>query len=89
MTISQFVETLVVLDAMYPFSIHSWKRTAYHNASVEGHENSRHLLWLAIDVTFDEPLNSNKKARRAFIKECRRQGLKALDEGDHIHLQTW
>lgn len=85
MTLEDFVSTLRTLNARFPFSTTSWGRTPKRNASadVRGKPNSRHLLWLAVDVVLDEPAEM-----AAFMAECKRQGLKMLDEGDHIHLQV-
>jgi hypothetical protein len=69
----------------FPFSVTSWGRTAQRNARPEiaGKPNSRHLLWLAVDVVLDDP------AKEAdFMTEARRLGLGCLNERDHIHVQV-
>lgn len=82
----------------YEGSVTSGRRSVVHNAKVGGSNNSRHLFNLAVDVMLDNPTESImirmdgkdtvSSMVDAFIRECERQGLKAFDEGSHIHVQT-
>jgi len=83
MTPIDFFSILMALDTMYPFSVTGGKRTKARNAKVGGDPNSRHLLWFATDIVLDDPTTT-----KAFLAEAKRQGLIALEEADHIHLQT-
>ena len=74
---------MVALDGAFPYSVTSYKRSATRNAMVGGSPKSRHLMWLGMDVILDDSVLT-----KDFIKACKRQGLRAIDEGDHIHVQT-
>lgn len=83
MTPTEFHQTIMDLAARYDFSETSGHRTAKRNASVKGDANSRHLTFRARDVVLDD-----WKEKEAFIADARREGLVAVFETDHIHLQT-
>lgn len=83
MTPTHFLETMMAIDALYPFSVTGGKRTHKRNALVGGVTKSRHLLWLAMDVVLDE-----SEQAQDFVAECTRQGLLALIESNHIHVQV-
>lgn len=59
--------------------ISSYVRTPARNAAVGGSRFSQHLLGLAIDFVGN--------TSHPFPRELRRQGLVAVDEGDHLHVQ--
>ena len=59
----------------------SWWRSALGNQSVGGHRDSQHLLGLAVDVV--------GPSLRVTRDLARRQGLTAVLEGDHLHLQMF
>ena len=82
MTPHKLLSILMALDAQFPFSISGGKRTTKRNNHVGGHPQSYHLCWLAWDLVLDHPLDT-----AAFIERANRLGIKALDEGDHIHCQ--
>ena len=84
MTPHEFLDHMMSLSARFCFRVSSSYRSMYWNGhkSIKGHTESRHQFWLANDVVLDP---GEKKA--AFIKECRRKGLYAKDEGDHLHVQ--
>ena len=83
MTLFNFVANLFLLHGLFPFSVTSWIRSAKRNKEVGGLATSYHLLGLAVDVVLDNPAD---KAR--FIKEAKRLGFDAIDEGDHVHLEV-
>jgi uncharacterized protein YcbK (DUF882 family) len=83
MTPLEFVERMMVLSCRFPFRVTSFYRDALHNAEVEGHAHSRHMFWLAMDVVL-----WTKGVKSTFILEAQRQGLKAVPESDHIHIQV-
>jgi len=62
----------------------SGKRTAARNARVGGVEHSKHQIWLAADVAYDDPKPS--EARRLMV--AKQLGLQCLIESDHDHLQA-
>lgn len=82
MTPSQFANAALAYCAATGGSVTSWGRTAKRNAAVGGVANSAHLLWLAVDVVYDEPLDVAHRKSLAT-----RLGLTLIDEGDHDHLQ--
>lgn len=79
MTFENKIRTLAI---KYPISITSWGRSEKHNRMVGGAANSKHLVWLAVDVVLDD---SGEAAD--FIRDAKILGLWTLDEGDHIHVQ--
>jgi len=98
MTPTEFHQTLDPIVVRYEGSITSARRSVVHNAMVGGSNNSRHIFNLACDVVLDNPEETIMirvlgkdivySLKKAFILECQRQGLVAVDEGDHIHVQT-
>lgn len=65
-------------------SVQSWIRTVDHNAAVGGVPASRHLLGLAVDVTFDAPKPPDDQRR-----ECAAAlGLHLLIEHSHDHIEA-
>jgi len=82
MTLNAFSFAIVALALEVPFSVTSWIRTPARNSAVGGHPDSFHMCALAVDVALDNSQDVEKLKRR-----CSRFGLKALDEGDHIHIQ--
>jgi len=79
----EFAERILTLRLRFAFSVTSWGRTPAHNQAVGGQPNSRHLTWRGVDVLLDDP-----GQREEFFKCAVELGLKALDERDHIHIQT-
>ncbi|MDT7040834.1 hypothetical protein [Candidatus Nitronereus thalassa] len=82
MTHNEFLDRLILLDCLYSFSVTSYKRSASRNAAVGGHPQSRHRMWLGCDVVLDDPGQLMN-----FQTEAKRQHLRVLDEGDHLHVQ--
>jgi len=80
--VMKFIESILLLRCRWDFSVTSWGRTEKHNKDVGGVPGSYHLLWLGLDIEFDE---NNKNVD--FEKDCSLVGLVALWEGDHYHLQ--
>jgi hypothetical protein len=68
---------------MHALSVTSWGRTAKRNAAVGGVPNSQHLDWMAVDVVPDE-----WDTHGEIIKDAKALGLKAINEGDHLHIQV-
>ncbi len=83
MTPFEFFSALQAYCGRTGASVTSYYRTPLHNASpeVKGHPNSLHMLWLAADVTYDQPI---PRAERELA--ARRVGIKILIEADHDHL---
>lgn len=81
-SIFDFVHVLILLGLRFRYSVTSWGRSPARNHAVGGHPNSYHMLFLAADVVLDAG-----ESKVDFISDAKRLGLKALDEGDHIHLQ--
>lgn len=63
-----------------PLRLTSWYRDPARNAAVGGAAASRHLRGLAIDVVASDL----PRAIAAF----RAQGLRVIDERDHLHVQV-
>lgn len=98
MTPQEFHQILDPIIVRYDGSVTSARRSIARNASVGGSNNSRHLLDMAKDVVLDNPTETMMIRENgqdtvysmidAFIKECRRQGLIAIDYETYIHVQT-
>lgn len=58
----------------------NWWRSREHNARVGGAPRSQHLIGLAADLV--APFS-----RARIVQALRSQGLVAVDEGDHVHVQ--
>lgn len=77
-----FVQRADRLLSVWPeATLTSWWRSPEHNARVGGVPNSRHLRGTAVDVVLP------RQFVRPFIGDAEWIGLKAIDEGDHVHLQ--
>lgn len=63
------------------FALTSWYRTPAGNAAVRGHADSQHLLGLAADFVVRDP--------QLTVTALTGQGLTALNEGDHVHVQAF
>lgn len=63
----------------------SWYRSPTHNAKVGGAPNSFHLRGLAVD--FDVP-GRRVEAFPLLVALAQQFGLRALNEGDHIHVDV-
>ena len=59
----------------------SWWRSAPDNAAVGGARESQHLVGLAVDVEAADPARAAASFSRA--------GFTVVDEGSHLHLQTF
>jgi len=60
----------------------SWLRDTTRNAQVGGSPSSQHLVALATDWAGDFD-------RIQFIRAMNAQGLQAIDEGSHVHVQAF
>ncbi len=78
-----FSTKIVTLSIRHRMSVTSWIRSVSRNARVGGAANSRHMLGLAVDIVLDRDQDLEM-----FLSDCRRLGLRAIDEGDHIHVQA-
>lgn len=98
MTPQEFHQTLDPIIVRYDGSVTSARRSIVHNAKVGGSNNSRHLLDMAKDVVLDNPTETIMIRENgedvvysmtdAFINECRRQRLIAIDFETYVHVQT-
>ena len=84
----RFLDIVDTLHLRYQFSETSGHRTVYRNGLVGGHPNSRHLLGLAMDIVLDDSFEQMDRTIALLTADAERLGIKAFDEGDHIHLQT-
>lgn len=82
MTKRDFNDRIDSALSLYSGSVTSARRSAQHNKNVGGHPRSLHLCGLAVDIVLDQTQNIGH-----FINLCERLELKAIDEGDHIHVQ--
>lgn len=78
-----FCHVIRHLGEIHELSVTSWGRTESRNKMVGGHLRSRHMDWMAVDVVPDD---WDKHAE--IMEDAGRLGLKAINEGDHIHLQV-
>lgn len=81
-SVLHFCNAVVILGLRFRFSVTSWIRSAIRNAAVGGSRDSWHMVALAVDVVLDDGEDVI-----SFKLTANKLGLKALDEGDHIHLQ--
>lgn len=79
---SNFFEKVIEVCTKHHCSITSWIRSPKHNALVGGVPTSKHLSGYAVDAILDSDMNYE-----AFVKDARSLGLKAIIEGDHVHLE--
>ena len=80
-----FVTGLRRLLLRWPASVTSWWRTPDRNAAnKDAIEDSQHLVGTAADLVFDP---GAEPVRGLFIAAAREEGLEALFEGDHWHLE--
>lgn len=82
-TFTDFCNAVRHLGAIHALSVTSWGRTEVRNKAVKGHPRSRHLDWLAVDVVPD-----NWDDHGDVMRDAAALGLRALNEGDHIHIQV-
>lgn len=78
-----FTENVFLLLQKAPASVTSWCRTTSRNRLVKGVPGSLHLRCLAVDV-----VPENRKSRMLILHLARRFKLLAIDEIDHVHLET-
>jgi hypothetical protein len=84
---AQFAEIVLSLVAQFHCSETSGVRTPARNARVGGAKRSRHLLQYGKGLARDLVPDDNTVAvRQALVREAKRRGLWALDEGDHVHV---
>ena len=72
-----------ILSMAHAFSVTSWLRTPARNEAVGGAKRSKHLFGLAVDCVLDDP----SKAKN-LVKSAGEMGLVAIEEGDHVHIQS-
>src|SRR5712692_3361610 len=83
----EFVERILILKEIVPFSVSSWGRTLTHNTTVGGVVLSAHRRWLGADAIPDDPSSVNLATLRV---EADRLGLEIIDEWatkQHWHCQ--
>lgn len=85
MTHGEFYEVVLKLCEIHGASQTSGYRTGHRNQMVGGHPHSRHMDGYAFDLVPDD---HSQEARRALVMAAQDAGLAALDEGDHVHVQT-
>ena len=86
-TYAEFKERMRCLRALHNGSVTSEGRSQTRNESVGGVPTSYHLTargGLAEDVVLDR---MTEPAKTAFIRDAMCLGIRALDEGDHVHTQ--
>ena len=83
MTRLDFISVIDHLHTRFAFSETSGWRTTKRNKAVGGHPRSKHLSGLAVDCVLDD-----KRHAAAFTAAVKAAGLRFVNEGDHIHVQT-
>lgn len=79
------VPRLVLLDREFPDAVAtSWYRSPVRNLEVGGDPRSQHLLGWAADWS-----RMDAEERDTFVRAARSIGLVAVNEGDHVHVQTF
>jgi len=81
--LAAFLEKVVLLRVLVPFSVTSWIRTPKRNQAIGGHPRSWHLMGLAVDVVLDNPEDTDR-----LVEAARRFGLDVVVEEDHVHLEV-
>lgn len=76
-----FIQRLVAIRYPADTVLTSWWRSVAHNAAVQGHPRSQHLIGTAVDFVTAQ--------RAGLVTEARARGLIAVDEGDHVHVQLF
>ena len=92
MTPHEFLDAKMQLSARHRFREVSGYRSPAQNTLIEANQGhpvlpyGPHQYWVGTDIEPDPTEN-----RTMLIESARRVGLKALDEGTHLHLQpaTW
>ena len=79
----EFIDLVTMLCLVHRGSMTSYVRTIARNAIVGGHEHSKHLVGLAVDVVLDR-----KEDQGEFTLAAQRLGLRVIDEDDHLHVQV-
>jgi len=80
--VQEFATRALVFCAETGASVTSWLRTHKHNTEERGVTHSAHLIGLAVDVVYDEPIaEDDAKATAADL------GLLLIRGADHDHLQ--
>jgi len=80
----QFLPAAGELLSLFPEAeVTSWWRSPTDNRRVGGNPKSQHLLGFAFDSVLPPHLVE------AFVTTARRIGFTAVDEFDHVHLQTF
>lgn len=77
-----FIYKILTLRIKHAFSVTSYIRTVKRNAAVQGVADSYHLIGLAVDAILDDASFQSR-----FITDCKKMGLKVIDESDHLHIQ--
>jgi hypothetical protein len=83
----EFVDRILLLKEIVPFSVSSWGRTQDHNTLVGGVPRSAHKRWLGIDVIPDAP---SPETLAILQTEADRLDLEVIDEWaakQHYHVQ--
>lgn len=83
MSLSDFYVLIFALCRIFGGSTTSGIRSIKRNILVGGVPDSKHLTGFGVDIVLDDP-----KKRVAFIAAVEAVGLRAIDEGDHMHVQT-
>ena len=83
LTIGEFCQKISRLCFTHHCSVTSWIRTILRNKTVWGHPKSRHLTGYGIDLVPDDWGTVD-----ALMKDVRELGFLAINEGDHIHVQS-
>jgi len=84
-TLEDFRGRVALVLKLYPGSETSGHRSKKRNRLVGGGKFSWHLIGLAVDIVLD---SMTYRSRKGCVGFARRIGLDAVDETDHIHLET-
>lgn len=88
MKLGDFCELVAQLCSEHSCSITSWLRTEQRNAAVGGKPNSCHMLANGGRGCDLVPDDNTLEHRVAVVAAAHKLSLQALDETDHVHVQS-
>lgn len=84
MEVTQFATRVMTLCLLHQGSVISWGRSILFNSQMNGHPNSLHLAFLAVDIHFE-----TEQVREDAKLSCQRLGLSWMDKEDFVlHVQA-
>jgi len=82
MSFLEFCCAIRSLARIHSFSVSSWGRTIRHNVKVQGHPQSWHLDFMAVDAVLDDPASM-----KFLLADASKLLLEVVVEDDHVHIE--